>query len=135
MISLMGRLTHFKIGCGIKLSSLRVKEFQITMPLLASLFTSLLIGAFIIVAEVGTLCGCPLIFLNLLISPLTLDILWISVPRKYAFSLAALVIRVFSRDNSNFSVSAKKSAILFLISLAISDDPAIPINQSSAYLT
>ena len=134
-MSLIGRFIHLRMGCGVRLSSLRTEEFQVTSPFPTNLATNLDIGAFKTIDVVGILWECPLEFLNLLISPLTLEVRYISVPRKCALPLAAFVIRVFSCESSNFSSSLRKIVIFSFKSLAKLDGPATPINQSSAYLT
>lgn len=131
----MGKFIHFNIGCGFRLSSFSLLDVQFATPLFTSLSTILAIGAFITTADVGILWGCPRLFLYLLISPLTLEILCISVPKKNAFPLAALVISVFSWESSNFSSSFKNFAIFVFSSCAKAFGPATPISQSSAYLT
>lgn len=82
MMSRIGRFIHLSKGLGERLSSVKVEEFHSTNPFSCNLAISLLIGVFKISAVVGILLECPLTFRNLLISPFTLEILWISVPRK-----------------------------------------------------
>lgn len=131
----MGKFIHLSIGCGLRLFSFNVFELHFTIPLVSHFLIIFSKGAFMISGVVGILWECPLLFLNLFISPFTLDILWSSVPRKYALSFAAFVIRVFSGDRSSFSVSFKNSLITCLSTRACSMLPIRPINQSSAYLT
>nr|ATI20469.1 hypothetical protein [Juglanconis juglandina] len=134
-MSLIGRLTHFTIGKGFRLSSFMMLDFHSTIPLSTNFLVNLAMGIVSLKEVVGTLWEWPLKFLNLLISPLTLDVRWMSVPKKCALPSAALVTSVFSNDSSSFSSFSMKMAIFCLRLWANSADPAIPISQSSAYLT
>ena len=66
--------------------------------------------------------------------PLSEAIRFIFIPRNLAWSDLALVISVFSRDNSNSSFFRKDLTWVFSV-WASFFEPQIPTIQSSAYLT
>lgn len=130
-----GSAVKLSIGLGI-IPILLYFTLPHDMIFLSTIFwTRLFIGALRIVEVVGILCLCPTDIRNLLISPLTLEVILISTPRNLALESPALVTRVFSSDSSRFKCDFRKLLIFSLMLLAVDLGPATPISQSSAYLT
>ena len=124
-----GRFINFCIALALNIPSLSLH----IKPSCSSFLHISRIGAVIQRLPPGILFLNLALVLFVRVVPFTHSFL-IKVPRNFALSVLALVIKVFSSDNSSLSFFRSSLASSFSF-LAISLFPHIPISQSSAYLT